>query len=252
MAFLENPNVSTLLDAHLATLKSLLPSLEAIKSDDPSINVIKSVLTVLTAQVIEVKTKVLVSSSSVDESFVRSVKTEQYSRRNTMVLVGLAVDPSESADSVGNLPSKVAETLSKESGVTIKPKDLSAVHRNRSNNNARNTRSKSSADSASVTVALIDSNLKDQVLQKFSNFDVKLKKSKSVRLYQSLSFFYTKLKQRISASAEAKYGKGGKDSLRWIHWRSQTSGFVLKFNNGKMIRGVFTYEDFDNQFKEMA
>lgn len=241
------PNFTTLLDAQLATLKSLLPSLEAIKSDDPAINAMKSCLTILTAQVIEVKSEVLKRSSTVDESFVRSVKTEQYSRRNTMVLVGLPVDPSESADSVGNLPARVAETLSTESGVTVKAKDLSAVHRNKSgSSNVRATRSNGPA---SVTVALLDSNLKDRVLHQFSNFDTRQKKSKPVRLYQSLSFFYTQLKQRISAAVEAKFpGKDNKEGMRWIHWRSQSSGFVLKFKDGKMLRGVFTYEDFESKF----
>ena len=54
-------------------------------------------------------------------------KSDQYSRRSTVVLSGLTSQKTESPDS---LKSSVCNVLSDTSGVTVKQRDLQACHRN--------------------------------------------------------------------------------------------------------------------------
>ena len=101
--------------------------------------------------------------------------TEQYSHRNTAVVVGLKVDPSESNTSRGNIVQEVAKVLASGSGVNVKASDLSAVHRNGSLN------SNSKAEKPpSITVVFNNSNVKDDVMSKYTNYDKNAKKSRDV------------------------------------------------------------------------
>ncbi len=98
------------------------------------------------------------SSINQHTNMVRTVKKEQYSRRNTTTLVGLPVDSSETDKSQGKLVENVVKKLGSVSGINVKPSDLSAVHRNAKPKatTARNTRQ---SLPPSVTVCFYNSNI---------------------------------------------------------------------------------------------
>ena len=247
-----NENFQTLLEGKLATLRTIQPILEGIVSDDPAINSLKSVLTILTAQVVEIKSDVFASNIDQHQTIVRTAKTERYSRWNTTVLVGLPVGSSESDNSPGKLVENVAKKLTTVSGVSVKPSDLSAVHRNAQPKptSNRNTRGKK-PNPPSVTVCFYNSNLKDNVLMKYRNYDTSKKQSRDVRLYQSLSKFYSNLKDQISSVLESKLGK---DKVKWIHWRSQSTGFVvrLKDPDNTTFKNISCLQDFEREFSKFS
>ncbi len=186
----------------------------------------------------------------IDNSKLRtlhSVKTEQYSRRNTTVLVGLPVDQSETKTSQGKLIDNVVKQLSTVSKIPVKAENLSAVHRNAPlSTDGRSSRSK---QPPSVTVCFYNSNLKDSVLSNYYNFDRTKKKSRDVRLYQSLTKYYSDLKSKISSVIKAKLGD---KKVKWIHWRSQSMGLVVKLKDNTTFKHIFSFEDFDNQFSNYS
>ena len=231
----------------LATLNTIQPMLDSIVSSDLAVVTLKNVLSVLTSQIVELKTEVVLDSNKHHDTFIRTVKNEQYSRRNTAVLVGLPADPSESPTSAGNLVDIVAKKLTEISGTPVKPENFSAVHRNGpvKDDSARSTRH-SNTKIPSITVYFFDSNQKDKVLQNYSNFDKSRGKSRDVRLYQSLSKFYTDLKSSLSSEIESKLGK---NKLKWIHWRSQSTGFVVKLKDDRTFKKIFCLNDFLGQLQ---
>ena len=113
--------------------------------------------------------------------------------------------------------------------------DLSAVHRNGAPGTSAD------AKPPSITVGFINSNKKDVVLQKYSNFENR--KRKTVQLHQSLSPYFITLKNKISEYCKDTL----KLKVRWIHCRSPTSGICVKLDNGNMIGKVFCFEDFTKQ-----
>ena len=146
--------------------------LDSIVSSDLAVVTLKNVLSVLTAQIVKLKTEVVLDSNKDHDTFIRTVKNEQYCRRNTAVLVGLPADPSESPTSAGNLADNVAKKLTEISNTPVKPENFSAVHRNRpvKDDSARSTRH-FNTKIPSITDSFYDSNQKDKVLQNYSNFD---------------------------------------------------------------------------------
>lgn len=243
--------MEAILNGKLATLQSLGPRLDNLVTADPVLIEFKSILNTVITQLIEVKTDLVMSSTAQHESFIRTAKTEQYSRRNTCVVVGLKVDSSESNNTHSKLADNVCKTLSTVSGTSVKPTDLSAVHRNgngKSQPGVRNTRSAKTPPS--VTVCFYNSNLKDKIMQNFSNFDSSANKPRDVRLYQSLTKFYSDLKNQISGEVESRLGK---NKVRWIHWRSQSAGLVVKLkdSNQTVIKSIFCIDDFKRQFQSL-
>ena len=77
------------IDAKLATLNTLQPMLEQINSSDPAVVTLTNVIKILISQVIEIKADFIGSGQRLAVTETRSARTEQYSRRNTTVLVGL-------------------------------------------------------------------------------------------------------------------------------------------------------------------
>jgi hypothetical protein len=162
------------------------------------------------------------------------------------VLVGLPVDVSESNQTQSKLVDNVAKKLSSLSGVAIKPSDLSAVHRNAQPKAGSSTRNRKPP---SVTVCFHNTNLKDNVLQKYTNFDKKTNKSRDVRLYQSLSKFYSDLKTKISNHLETELGK---NKVKWIHWRSQSAGFVVKLKDDSTSKVSSALRTLKMNFREFS
>ena len=165
-----------------------------------------------------------------------------------------------------------------ETGVTLSSSNFSAVHRNgpikakgdedstilpssedgritRSQSNSRpgngNGISPGSGDSPmvpSVTVCFYDSNVKDRVLKAYSNYDTTAKKSKPVRLYQSLSPHFKALKSQISSELkEMLKSRNSKSTVRWIHWRP--AGLCCKLSDNTLIKGILSIEDFHKKLK---
>ena len=149
-------------------LKVLQPKLEAASSSDPAVGIIKEVVSAMLDNLIVLTGKVVSTELSQHDSAVRTAKTEQYSRRNTTVLVGLPIDVSEANPSQSNLVAKVTSNLFTISGITVKSSDISAVHRSTPPKARTNTRNRKPP---SVTVCFHNFNLKDTVLQKYTNYD---------------------------------------------------------------------------------
>ena len=75
--------MEAILAGKLATPNSLGPRLDSLLTTDPVLIELKSILNTVITQLIEVKTDLVISSTAQQESFIRTAKTEQYSRRNT-------------------------------------------------------------------------------------------------------------------------------------------------------------------------
>ncbi|KAL5247709.1 hypothetical protein ACHWQZ_G019554 [Mnemiopsis leidyi] len=120
-----------------STLDHMKTMLDKLEPSTPFENGMKDYLNFLHCQFTELKIQVdRVQSDNiirnrntmecVDELALSCVKTEQYSRRDTVTVVGLAKPDNEQQS---DLTKKVAEVLST-SGETVTESDLSVVHRN--------------------------------------------------------------------------------------------------------------------------
>ena len=134
------------INSTLDTMKSMLDDLVANSEFEKGI---KTYLALLHSQVCEARAEharlrddqarlrdeMLVRNrnvrESVDDLALNLVKTEQYSRRDTVTVVGL--NKPDGAESDSQLCDKVADALSA-SGVTVTADDLSVAHRNSKNN----------------------------------------------------------------------------------------------------------------------
>ena len=117
------------------------------------------------------------------------VKMEQYTRRDTITVLGLQKTDTETTES---LTKRVASTLSN-SSVEVKPTDLSVVHRNSKSD--RIIRGKTIPPS--ITARFNSINLKDEVIRKYKNFDHTKSQPRECRIYNSLSPHYTELRKNI-------------------------------------------------------
>ena len=242
----------TLLKSKLETLKSVKATVQSVTSDDPTLNLLKSAVLTLVAQVTEMKSDLVKlqddcnrTRSTISVIGVSTAKTEQYSRRNTIVIAGQPVDKSEADGKLGKLPENVCKQIRSVAGVDVKPEDFSAIHRNSyvAKNKPSQPGSTDKPKVPSITVAFYNSNLKDDVLQKYSNYDTRVNKPRPVKVYQSLSKHYTTLKNQISDHCREVL----KADVSWIHWRSQSAGLCLKFKSGVKYTKIFSFEDFLGQ-----
>ena len=164
---------------------------------------------------------------------VECAKTDQYSRRSTIVVSGLAVSNGETSESLSNA---VCKAISSQS-VTVTPRDLQACHRNGTSKDNK---------PPSVTVRLYDYGLKDRVLRGYSNFDKATKSRRRVTVTQSLNPYFRDLKAKINE-------KVGTENIRYIHYRSPTAGLVVRFKNDQVIqgetvvKGIFCMDSFSSQ-----
>ncbi len=182
---------------------------------------------------------------TVQDLTLNVVKTEQYSRRDTITMVGLAKPESETD---AQLCSKVADVLSA-SGETVTANDLSVAHRN--SKHTKSYRGKTVPPSVTVRFAKISK--KDSVLRGYRNYDPTLKKSRDVRVYQSLTPHYSSLRNFIvdffkSDSNCENYGDvfNAGLKLKWATYQSPTSGFAIKLVSGvgEYFNGIHTIQDF--------
>ncbi|MCP4262746.1 MAG: hypothetical protein GY774_35355 [Planctomycetes bacterium] len=181
---------------------------------------------------------------SVDELSLNVVKTEQYSRRDTVTIVGLPLPTTPEPQA--ELNKKVADVLSA-SGQTVAVTDLTACHRNSQTN--RTVGSKTVPPSITVRFSKIDK--KDAVLRGYKNFDSALKKPRDVKVYQSLTPHYATLRKTMfeffnSQPSSREFGNVFNAGLRvkWITYQSPTSGFAFKLQSGEFFKGIHLFVDF--------
>ena len=185
---------------------------------------------------------------SVDDLHLSVVKTEQYSRRDTITVVGLDKPESETE---ATLSQKVAQTLSV-SGVDVSPTDFSAIHRNSRDN--RIIRGKTIPPS--VTVRFSKINKKDSVIRNYRNFDQAASAPRQVKVYQSLTQHYADLRSGIfkflkSDENDESYVSGPIRNVglkpKWVTYQSPTSGFAVKLASGEYFNGIHVWQDFVRQ-----
>ena len=191
-------------------------------------------------------------TQTMDDMTLSVVKSEQYTRRDVVTVVGLPLP--NGPESQSDLATKVSEVLS-HSGEEVKPTDFSACHRN-----SRNSRTiKGKTVPPSVTVKFNVINKKDNVLRQYKNYDSEKRKSRDVKVYQSLSEHYVSVRKSIfdffnsdKDSREFKpiYNPGLK--VKWVTYQSPTSGFAVKLQTGEYFKGVHVWHDFANKLCEVV
>ena len=251
--------------ATLDTMKSMLDNLTATTDFEKGI---KTYLALLQSQVCEARAEharlrdeqarlrdeVIVRNRNVRESVndltLNVVKTEQYSRRDTITVVGLPKPAGTEAES--DLCNKVADVLSA-CGETVTADDLSVAHRN--SKHSKVVRGNITIP-PSVTVRFAKISKKDSVLRGYRNYDQCLKKPREVRVYQSLTSHYSSVRNSI-----VEFFKSGPDcenygdvfnhglKLKWATYQSPTSGFAVKLDSavGEYMNGIHLFQDFLKQ-----
>ena len=157
-----------------ATLDALTPVLEGLTPSNAFETGMVNYMRIVTAQLREIKLEQgklrdefyfrnRAVSETIDDLHLSVVKGEQYSRRDTVTVVGLA---KPDAESQADLCAKVAAVLT-QSGETVSVTDLSAVHRN--SKDGKLIRGKTVPPS--VTVRFCTVNKKDNILKRYRNYD---------------------------------------------------------------------------------
>ena len=248
----QSERLAAKIEAQTATFDSLKNMLNNLKPTSEFEKGLVTYLDFLTNQLKEQKSELV---SIRDEMLIRNrnvretvdglaesvIKTEQYSRRDTVTVVGLPMHESESQD---DLCKKVAETLSL-SGSAVKPADLSAVHRNSKGNKLI----KGKTFPPSITVRFCRINQKDNVLRGYRNYDVSKDKRRDTRVYQSLTPHYSTLRTSMYDffnDKDKNFGsiKNVNLNVKWITYQSPTSGFAFKLDSGKFFNGIHMWLDF--------
>ena len=249
-------------ERHLAgvtdTIDSLAPLLAALKPSTDFEQGVVNYMRLVTAQLRELKIdhsklrdeftfRNRSYTEHLDNLYTSCVKSEQYTRRDTINVVGLAMSENESQD---NLCSKIADSLS-QSGEVVTVSDMSAVHRNARGN--KTIRGK--VVPPSVTVRFCNINMKDNVLKRYRNYDSAKNAVRDVRIYQSLSKHYSDLRSTIldlfkCDPADEKHGLLNCGmQLKWCTYQSPTSGFAIKLSNGDYFNKIHVWYDFVKQFQ---
>ena len=252
---LSSPGVEQMKHRVTSTLDHMKTLLDELEPATPFEKGMKSYMTFLHCQFTELKHQVdRVQSDSVvryrntmetvDELALTCVKTEQYSRRDTVTVVGLTKPENETQ---ADLTKKVADVLSTP-GETVTESDLSVVHRN--SNHPKVIKGKTISPSVTVKFCRIDT--KDRALRAYKNFDVAHKRPREVRVYQSLTPHYSTLRGTIYKFLNSKPGDGQDFgnicnsglSAKWVTYQSPTSGLAVKLSSGEYFNGIHMFDDF--------
>ena len=180
----------------------------------------------------------------VSELEYRLGESEQYHRRATLVISNLPVTPDESEDS---LATAVSTELSK-SDLKVVPSDFQAIHRNGKIDGPKVDSEGKPIPPPSITVRFHNYNRKDAVLRRVRN----KKGTDNVRVSQSLSPYYLRLRKSIS-----DHCKSNGLSIRYIHYRSPSSGLVIKTlhkeaSKQRVASKIFSFDDYINQFDALS
>ena len=216
-------------------LKGLDSSLQAV------LGPLISKITLLESEVNDLKLRLTESEKRNDLLAQQLGQTDQYHRRSTVIVTGLAVRDNETIES---LATTVSSVLSQKSKVPITPADIQAVHRNSPPKDSPpdpNNGASTPPHPPSITLRLYNYNTKDKLLKSFSTKN----RGSKIRVVQSLSPYYQDLRRKISLHCKEIGLK-----LRYIHYRSPSAGLVLKTDRGAhdfFLSKIFCWSDFVNQ-----
>ena len=271
-------SVNSRAEATAATLDSMKNMLDTATPTSEFEKLVVNYLGLLTAQMREIKIDVSVLNDRLSKSVEHTnsrfnsaqkefmeiedmvIKTEQYSRRDAITVSGLS-KPNETETSI-DLGNRIANTLSK-SGIRVKPEDLSAFHRNSKENKIIKLRDGRTKEiPPSVTARFRSTNMKDEVMRNYKNFDSVANKPNDIRIYHSLTPHYSMLRRSIEQFFKDgdvpdnelnphKVQPHGKQ-LKWCKYQSHTSGIVLKLKSDEYIKGVHSWYDFCDKYYKLV
>ena len=224
-----------------ATLDAITPMIDKLKPETDFEIGISNVVRLLIAQMKDIKQEhynfqqmtarsLRHQDKQADDLALVVLKNEQYSRRDTVTVAGVAKSEGETAASLSR---KVAENLSV-SGENVQPSDFSAIHRN--SQSSRSFGGKTFPPS--ITVRFMSVNKKDTVLRGYKNFDSIAMKPRDVKVYQSLSPHYSSelrgsivkfFDPKSDDNHEQNFGMSRMGKLlKWVTYQSPTAGFAVK------------------------
>ena len=192
--------------------------------------------------------KVAGIASQSGESVIASNQALQYTRRDTLVVTGIPFSAGEDPE---QLKGKLATELSA-SGVSVSNNDFSAYHRNGNKMIEKQITDRSTGDTKkiivppSVTVRFKNSNQKDRVIRGYKNFDRQKNQPKKIRVFQSITPYYSNLKRDISTYF--KEDETVNKEILWVHWRSPSCGMAVKCKDGTYFHGIHCMQDLIEQF----
>ena len=220
------------------SLNDVLSMVESLKTKSSFEATIKSTIQVLIKHMQVISANCSVVSSSVDIVETEIARTDQYARRNTVMVTG--IDYKRETETFNELTETVATELSK-SGVPVSTSDFAACHRN--GNRIRNvTRNgKTVKTPPSVTVRFYNCYKKDNVLNNYKNHENG--KQKKIKVVQSLNTHYQNLKTSVS-----NFCRDNNMKVKWIHWRSSSAGLCIKLDDDSFYSRVYCMTDFTKQY----
>ena len=180
---------------------------ESLKTKSSFEATIKSTIQVLIKHMQVISANCSVVSSYVDTVETVFARTDQYARRNTVMVTG--IDYKRETETFNELTETVATELSK-SGVSVPTSDFAACHRNgnRIKNVTRND--KTVKTPPSVAVRFYNCHKKDNVLNNYKNHENG--KQKKIKVVQSLKTHYQNLKTNVS-----NFCRDNNMKVKWIH-----------------------------------
>ena len=236
-------------DQQGSAIKTIQTLLEAIKTESPfeiamvqAVNHLAECHVKLLSDVKSLTQKVTLLSTQTGESVISSNQALQYSRRDTVVVTGMPYTTGEKPEVLG----KTLATELSNSGVTVSENDFGAYHRNGNKIKTKVIKDRSGTEREikippSVTVRFNHSNLKDNVIRNYKNFDSTKRVPKKIRVYQSTTPYYSNLKKEVSKflTEEADIRR----EIQWVHWRSPTCGIAVKCKDGTYYGGIHCIDD---------
>ena len=253
------PQFSQNLDCFTSAIDAMKPMLESLKPTNDVETGIINYLRLLTGHLRDLKQEFGVMAKRYDDRFdecrkrtydveLTVHKAEQYTRRDTVTVVGVNMPESETQSSLSTV---VAKTMC-DSGETVSPEDFSACHRN--STQTRVVRGKTLPPS--ITVRFKTVSKKDSVLRSYKNFDQAKARPRPVKLYQSLTPHYSNLRNGIvncltPGEKRKEYGISlSGQKIKWCTYQSPTAGLVYKLESGAYFKGIHTWEQFIDSFIE--
>ena len=220
------------------SLNDVLSVVESLKTKSSFEATINSTIQVLIKHMQVISANCSVVSSSVDTVETEIARTDQYARRNTVMVTG--IDYKRETETFNELTETVATELSK-SGVPVSTSDFAACHRN--GNRIRNvTRNgKTVKTPPSVTVRFYNCHKKDNVLNNYKNHENG--KQKKIKVVQSINTHYQNLKTNVS-----NFCRDNNMKVKWIHWRSSSAGLCIKLDDDSFYSRVHCMTDFTKQY----
>ena len=225
-------------DSIKSSLDDVLTMVESLKTKSSFESTIKNTIQVLIKHMQVLSTNCSVVSSTVDTVETDIAKTDQYARRNTVMVTG--IDYKRETETFNELTETVATELSK-SGVAVSASDFAACHRNGNKIKNITHNGKTVKTPPSVTVRFYNCHKKDNVLSSYKNHENG--KHKKVKVVQSLNTYYQNLKTNVS-----NFCRDTEMNVKCIHWRSSSAGLCIKLGDDSFYSRIHCMTDFTEQY----